>query len=703
MENKILIEQENMRVEFRINASGSVELVDFSAVKDSNGIKDIESHEFFGSQSYPIVQVQITGESSTTMHAYKHNAGSTSGALKYVNHKLYDNTDGKKLEICLQAQDGLLATYNMQFYNDANVVRVWTELKNIGTTNIGIEYVSSFIYEGLSKNGSQDYFEKTDIYVPYSSWSSEAQWQKYDASDLNLSHMAVKGHNLSGFGNNRYHYGSIGSWSACEYLPMGLTKDRETGEISYFEIEYSGAWLVEYGSAFDSHLYVALSGPCETENGWWKNLNPGDTFTSVPAAFGVSIGDESTAIAELTKYRRKIRRKNEDDIQCNVVFNDYMNCLMGDPTEENELAIIDKAAELGCEYYCLDCGWYDKGIWWDRVGEWKESPERFPNGLSKVFDYARSKGLKMGLWLEIETMGVACKIAEDLPDDWFFCRHGKRHVDNKRYLLDFRNPEVRKYCMDVVDRMIRDYGAEYFKIDYNVTTGIGSDLYSDSCGDAMLEHYRALYNWYRDIFAKYPNLVIENCGSGGQRMDYGMLELLSLQSTSDQTDYISNSYIAANVGTALTPEQAGMWVYPYEDDDEHVIYNMVNGLLLRPYVSGQVWDMSKSSLNLMKEGIAVYKQIRKDIINSVPFFPLGLCTTKSEVLAYGVQNEKKAYLSVFTPKTDKAVIPLNLVKKVKEVKVIYPKEKQCEYSYADGILEIKMPQSQAARLFEIEF
>ena len=52
-------------------------------------------------------------------------------------------------------------------------------------------------------------------------------------------------------------------------------------------------------------------------------------------------------------------------------------------------------------------------------------------------------------------------------------------------------------------------------------------------------------------------------------MDYGMLKLLSLQSTSDQTDYIYNSYIGVNVASAVTPEQAGMWVYPYEDDREH--------------------------------------------------------------------------------------------------------------------------------------
>ena len=122
--------------------------------------------------------------------------------------------------------------------------------------------------------------------------------------------------------------------------------------------------------------------------------------------------------------------------------------------------------------------------------------------------------------------------------------------------------------------------------------GYGSDLYADSCADAIRDHYLYLYEWYKEIFCKHPDLVIENCGSGGQRMDYGMLKLLSLQSTSDQTDYVYNSYIASNVASAVTPEQAGMWVYPYEDNEEHVIYNMVNGLLLRPYISGMVWKMS---------------------------------------------------------------------------------------------------------------
>lgn len=502
---------------------------------------------------------------------------------------------------------------------------------------------------------------------------------------------------------NRYCYGGHSSWSTCEYLPMGICEDEECKVTYFFQVEHSGQWLIEYGPSTGERLYVALSGATETEHGWWKNLKPGDTFPTVPAGFGVADGDVNEAMAELTEYRRKIRRPNEDDEKLNVVFNDYMNCLMGDPTEEKEKAIIDKAAAMGCEYYCLDCGWYDKGFWWDRVGEWKESPERFPNTLKAVCDYAKEKGMVMGLWLEIEVMGVACELANKLPDDWFICRHGKRHIDNKRYLLDFRNPEVRKCCMDVVDRLIEDYGVGYFKVDYNVTMGYGSDLYADSCADAIRDHYLYLYEWYKEIFCKHPDLVIENCGSGGQRMDYGMLKLLSLQSTSDQTDYVYNSYIASNVASAVTPEQAGMWVYPYKDEREHVIYNMVNGLLLRPYMSGMVWDMGEESLELMREGISLYKEIRDDVKKGVPVFPLGFTDTRDDVLAYAIKTESKTYLAVFTPKTDKAEIPLAAAGITgTSAKVIYPATGDCTYKVEDGKLQVAMPQVICARLFEIK-
>ena len=705
MAGTIQFSENGLEILFQIRQDGIVELRDFRPAGTA-AAAETEQRQYSteqGQEVYPILEVNVTGKSTRGMHGYRHNAGSASLDFRYQKHEIRETESGKELVITLKTEHDVYAYYHFGMYRGVPVVRIFTELENRGQESWAVEYLSSFVYQNLCGEGKKPYYEKTDVYLPFNSWSCEARWEREDLSDLNLTGM-MSGFNSPKFGNNRFAYTGHSSWSSVEYLPMGLCRDRETGISYVFEVESSGQWHIEYDSEIGERLTLALSGPTEQEHGWWLDLRPGRTFTTVPAAFGAVRGDVSQAFGALTEYRRRMRRASEDDRKCSVVFNDYMNCLFGDPTEEKEKKIIDLAADLGCEYYCMDCGWYDKGFWWDRVGEWKESPERFPHGIKALSDYVRSKGMVMGLWLEIEVMGTECELAKKLPDSWFVCRHGKRHIDNKRYLLDFRNPEVYSYCMDVVDRLVQEYGVGYFKVDYNVTQGIGSELDTESCAGAMLGHYRALYRWYEEIFRKYPDLVIENCGSGGQRMDYGMLRLLSLQSTSDQTDVIDNAYIASVVASAVTPEQAGMWVYPYEDDAEHVILNMVNGLLLRPYISGMVWKLSENSLNLMREGIALYKKIRGDVSTGTPFWPLGLGTLHDDVLAYGIQAKDRAYLAVFAIGTDTAEIPLSLPdRKISGVKVIYPPVGNCDVSFANGVLRVHMPQKKAARLLEISY
>ena len=702
----ISLTEGKLSIRFRVNDDQSVELVNFSTLDSSEDLPlqaaRPEAGFFAPFKPKQFLAVHVTGECAGGFHAGKHDVGSLSPEWRYVKHTIEENEQGRLLTLSVKAADGLAADYCLQTYKGLSVVRAWTTLTNAGTEDIGLEYASSFFYSGLGKNRTSTNYDKLEFYIPHNGWSNEAQWQRCDAIDLGLAHLPLEGYSLPDKGNSRYHYGSCDSWSTSQYLPMGIVRDPESGEVCFFQIEHSGAWTVEYGMGDGKNLYVCLLGPSD-ESFWWKNLKPGQSFTTVPAAFGTDVGGIDEAIGQLTQYRRLIRRPNPDDEHLYVVFNDYMNCLFGDPTEEKDKMIIDRAAALGCEYFCLDAGWYDDGPWWDKVGEWRESRKRFPNGLKTVYDYARSKGLKMGMWLEIEVMGTECELAKKLPDDWFICTHGKRRVENKRFLLDFRNPEVRKYCADAVDRLIADYGCEYFKIDYNCTTGPGSDLNSDSLGDAMLEHYRALYGWIREIYQRHPDLVIENCGSGAQRMDYGILALHSLQSTSDQTDYVNNAYIAANVASAVTPEQGGMWVYPYVDEREHVIFNMVNGILLRPYISGIVWSMSEDSMATLREGISTYKAIRGALRQMVPFFPLGFGRVGDSQLAYGVKGKGKAYLSVFTVKNDRAEITLGSLGAIRSAKVVYPTAQDCEYAVEDGVLKVKLPGQTCARLFEIEF
>ena len=267
-----------------------------------------------------------------------------------------------------------------------------------------------------------------------------------------------------------------------------------------------------------------MSGPTEQEHAWSTVLEPGGGFTTVPVALAVSDAGLTGGLQVLTRHRRAVRRPNADDENLPVIFNDYMNALWGDPTTEKLLPLVDAAAAAGAEYFVVDCGWYtDEQNWWDLPGDWRESTRRFPGGLVEVFDHIRARGMVPGLWLEPEVVGVRSERARELPDEAFFCRDGVRVFENERYQLDFRHPAVLAHLDATIDRLVGEYGVGYLKFDHNINAAPGTDVDSDSPGDGLLGHVRAVSAWLDGLFARHPDLVVENCASGGLRVDYAQL------------------------------------------------------------------------------------------------------------------------------------------------------------------------------------
>ncbi|MDM5327680.1 glycoside hydrolase family 36 protein [Neobacillus sp. CF12] len=647
-----------------------------------------------------LVEVHFSGENQNDHHGSKHTGTNPGSRLKFQSLNDTTNSFGRKLVFELLDEETNVGVFsNIQFYNGIPIVRSWTEIVHKGEEPVGIEYVSSFAYTGIDKEGLTNREAKMRLHIPHNTWYGEAQWKKYTLPDLGL-------YTVNEFSMKRLSYSSTGTWSTSEYAPTGFIENLETGSGLIWQIEHHGSWHWEISDIADS-LYLQLSGPTENESQWWKELKPGQKFVSVPVAVGAINGGFEQAITDITNYRRRIRRVNEDNKKLPVIFNDYMNCLLGDPTTEKLLPLIDAAAEAGCEYFCVDCGWYSDGYWWDGVGEWIPSKERFPNGITEVLDYIRSKGMVPGLWLELEVMGVNCQLANNVPDDWFFLRHDKRVIDHSRYQLDYRNPNVIDFANSVIDRLVNQYGVGYIKMDYNINAGVGTEYNADSIGDGLLEHNLAYLNWLDGIFAKYPDLVIENCSSGGMRMDYSLLSRHSIQSSSDQTDYLKNGAIAAAAASLVTPEQCAVWSYPLnEGDDEEVIFNMVNSLLLRIHQSGHLSEISHDRFLLVKEAIDYYKTIRQYIAAANPIWPTGIPNLGDSWMSFGLRNKDKNYLAVWrldSSKDDYSIPLKHLVDKEVDVKLAYPSKGDANYQWNknNGTLTVVIPKMNAARLFEV--
>jgi len=155
---------------------------------------------------------------------------------------------------------------------------------------------------------------------------------------------------------------------------------------------------------------------------------------------------------------------------------------------------IDVAAAVGAEMYVIDAGWYGKepNRWWPNVGDWQDGKwmER-GGGLKAVADYAHKKGMKFGLWVEIEAAGPNSDRKKHHPD-WLLKRDGQPIADGRA--LDLTLPDVMRFERETITRLIRDLGLDMYRIDHNHTLApSGNRKYQGYTEDLTWRYYEKLY------------------------------------------------------------------------------------------------------------------------------------------------------------------------------------------------------------------
>jgi alpha-galactosidase len=666
----------------------------------------------------PLLDVVVSGEGKMRSgNRYCESAAGT--RFRYTGYR-----DGQQAgswrELRVDLADPVTSLRAEVFYRvliGQGVVRSWVRLSNHGREPVTVESVTSFLCGGLSGDpeGPADLAD-LDVRWAENDWLAEGRWQRRPLRDAlpDLNRQAHSGDPRGSFG-----FTSIGSWSAGGCLPMGAVVAERTGHAWAWQIEHNGAWHWQVGECTrrpaaggprganaPTGAYIALLGPADTEHHWRITLEPGEAFTTVPVAVAVSGGGFDGAIAGLTACRRAIRRPHDDHRQLPVIFNDYMNTLMGDPTTERLRPLIAAAGEAGAEYFCIDSGWYtDVGeYWWDTVGAWKPSVTRFPNGITEVLDCIRAAGMVPGLWLEPEVVGLNSPVVGQLPPEAFFQRGGRPVVEHGRYHLDLRHPAAVKHLDEVMDALVGDLGVGYLKLDYNIRVAPGPDTGNLAPGAGLLAANRAHLDWLDGVLDRYPGLVIENCSSGGMRTDYALLARLQVQSTSDQQDFLRYPPIAAAAPAAMTPEQAAVWAYPQpEFTDDEIAFTLCGAMLGRVHLSGHLDQMSRHQRDLVAEAVRVYKTIRAELPLAAPFWPLGLPRWADSWIALGLRGPAASYLTVWH--RGQAGDPAEVVLPIPHLRgqpltaaVLYPTASETGISWeaGAGTLAVSLPRTPSA-------
>ncbi len=611
-----------------------------------------------GAPGQPLVEV-LTSRHGRDWAGPRYVGTSVGQRLRYRSHDLSSSGGWQTLSLTqLDAVTGLEVSSHLSIHDEHLAVRSWTGVRNQGLEAVTLHAVSSLMFGdfGVADTSSID---QMYLVRGRSDWLAEGRWSRQRLRDAGLPQLTFPDRPFRTRGC--IEVSSLSSWPTAQELPVAVIGDDRSGGRWSFQLEHSGGWLWQLGEVPEG-LYLALFGPTDEHHAWQLELQPGDTFDSVPASLaiedagvadpadplvafrqsltlGAGSHDGRGALDGLTGFRR-VSRGGDPHRSLPVVFNDYMNTVMGDPSAEVLHPLIDAAADSGAEYFVIDAGWYaDDGDWWDGVGEWQPSTRRFPEGIDDVLNHIRRRGMVPGLWLEPEVVGVNSPMAVKLPDAAFLQRAGVRVSEHGRYHLDFSSAPAVEYLNEVVDRLINDLGVGYFKFDYNIRAGVGSDALTASAGHGLLRHNVAYLAWIDSLRLRHPHLMLENCASGGMRQDFATVSRFDLQSTSDQEDLYAYAPIAASAPMLVLPEQAGNWAYPQPDmTDDAIAFTLCTAILGRMYLSGWLNRLDDNQRVLVTAAVQAHRHLRDRIPHCLPFWPLGLPRWADGWVALGLRD-----------------------------------------------------------------
>lgn len=552
----------------------------------------------------PAVQVKMLGDNHSDGWAQGHsmrNSQSTN-ELKFVEQK----TDGNKI-ITTYERRGVKISHVLQ-YNEADLYFTsYTILKNEGTEKVGIEMISSFnisAYPILGKGLRQ---EDLVLHRMQSKWSMEGKLQSQPFLDLNLEPAWLR------IGANSIRFGEVGSMPVRRYFPWMIVEDKKYNYSIGVQLAHPCSWQME---VYNKDEKNALSGGlADREFGhWFKYLEPGTTFETPKATLTVAKEDIDGISYRLTSSQWKnLENVPEVEKSLPVVFNEYCTT-WGNPTEANMAKIAEKLKGHGLTYCVIDAGWHVKdGCDWSDIGDWITNKTRFPNGLKATADKIKECGMIPGIWYEMENCANSSEMFKN--EDMLLKRDGIPLQACQRRFLDMRKPENHAYLTERLINNLKENGYGYLKVDYNDNIGIGCDG-AESLGEGLRQNMEGSQAFFKKIRQEIPEIVIENCASGGHRLEPSMQAITSMASFSDAHEWENIPVVAANVTRAILPAQSQIWaVLRAKDSDTRLHYSLANTFFGRMCLSGDIYDLSDEQWAVVDEAIAMYKRCSMVIKN----------------------------------------------------------------------------------------
>jgi alpha-galactosidase len=579
-------------VAHRSNYSGSAELevLPWGRARERNPFKP-----------EPLVHAKLVGGDSP--RAYLHGSSMKHApallALQCEGQQHRREGDCQTVLTRFTHPDGWQLEHRLWWFDDEDAVHVSSSFLNSSAQPVKLEALSSFSLGGITPFHAAEAPDALFVHRFRTSWAQEARPECRSLEDMHLE--TAWGGDV--FVNERF--GSNGSMPTKDFFPFAAIEDRAAGVFWGAQLAWGGSWQMEVTRRDDA---VALSGgQADRERGHWLlSLQPGERFDGPEAVLACVSGSLDQLCDTLTRTQARALRDGpaiEHDLP--IAFNDW--CVAwGQPSHTFTERLVASLKGLPVTYLTMDAGWFRAEGDLNRLhGDWQAPASRFPGGLAATAALIREAGFVPGLWFEVETCGADSALFTQT--EHLLRRDGIPLTCSGRRFLDLNDPWVERYLQQRVIDTLTDGGFGYLKIDYNESLGIGTD-HPDSLGEGLRRNVHGWYGFLDRLKAQLPQLVVENCASGGHRLEPSLMARCAMASFSDAHETTNIPMLAAQLQRLILPRQNQIWAVLHSgDSDDRIVYSVAATFLGRMCISGEVFEMNAGQMDWLRRGMAFYQ------------------------------------------------------------------------------------------------
>ena len=483
-------------------------------------------------------------------------------------------------------------------YQDVDMIETWTEIENLGKKAVTLtRFDSGHLPVRVG-----------DVWISHlhGTWAAEGRLTQ---EPLERGMMVIK--NKDGARNAHTDHSEV-------MFSLDGKPQENAGRVIGAALCYSGNYELRIDTRdTDYHEFFAGINP---DNSAYI-LESKEVFKTPELAFTYSDEGLSGASRNFHRWGRKYKLAHGDK-ERKILLNSWEGVYfdINEPGMDQMMADI---AYMGGELFVMDDGWF--GEKYPRLtdnsslGDWKVDRNKLPNGISWLVEQADKHGIRFGIWIEPEMTNTVSELYEEHPE-WIIKAPEREPVLGRggtQLVLDLGNPEVQDFVFKIVDDLMTENPKiDYIKWDANMPISNHGSQYlpKNKQSHLYIEYHRGFAKVCDRIRAKYPDVTIQACASGGGRANWGVLPWFDEFWVSDNTDALQRIHM--QWGTSYFFPAIAMASHISATPNHTVFRTTSLKYRIDVAMSGRLGmeiqprNMTQEERDLCRKAIAEYKEIR---------------------------------------------------------------------------------------------